>query len=522
MNTFPVTIADIYTSMTRPLVKKILEDIKRMTSMDLTTEIMYVGGSPRPIQLGSEITNSDTQLQQGTNATPHRNLLRLDIAEEPVTGQVLASAVIRNNEQFIFHDPDLDIALRPNYMETEITFTITNRFNSKVAAERWRDGIRARTSMGRMNVPHVIQYHYDIPVETLFLLNALHYYRENVAGYGEDLRAWLTKCLSKRATVLVNQGGEHHTLVMSEEQGNLVGWFDFEVKPTPGSKNNANGTWEISFDYKVRYFKPEAVVMSYPMMIHNQLLPEDISDRSVPYQLQQSASRFSTLENAYNHLEAIRLTNPGSGIAGISIPYYDNWFPEKKPIGTSPLMRIMLAVDPDDLQSIMDLKDIGEYSIDPDILEYMKADYGRLALTLGAGIRVNLYRKRIPMGDQFLTIDPDLVVRASEPLSLREGYHLAVSITTDLMAIPDAAKTILCNHGTACLKIMLSLAPELPKTKHMPRLNSGGKISRQEYINAAAYINERFTRDYPTKQGGWVRVTNIVIATQGVEHASNQ
>ncbi len=521
MPSFPVVIEDTHASITRPVAINIIEDLKRYTNMDLSTEVQYIGSAARPIQPGSEITNSEIQRSQADNTYPSRGLVRIEVNEETVLSQILAGAVIRNDQRFIFHDKPLDIILRPAYAETEMVITLTARFPSKIAAEKWRDGIRVRASMGREALPHEITYNYHIPGVVSVILHGLHHYREATDGYGENLAVWLGNCLNKRATVLVNQAGNNHSLVMTETQSNVVGWFDFEGKPNPGEKDQNHGTWELSFDYKIRYQKVEAIVMSYPLMIHNTILPPELSPRDVPYQLQQNANRASMTQSAYMNLEKQRMANPGSGLAGITVPFFDDWYPESKSPATSPLIRFALELDPADKQDILSLTNLGDYEMDADIIAYMKDDYGRLGLTMGAGIRVTLYRKRIPMSDQFVVIDEDLNVRSSEPLSLREAYHVVISITTDLMAIPDAAKGILCKHGIACLKIMKALCPTLERVGLLPRLLSNNSISRQSYIKAASYINEVFTRDYPTRKGNWVLVSNIVIYTQGIQDANS-
>src|SRR6188508_1470227 len=113
MPSFPVVIGDLHTAVTRPVALKIIEDLKRYTTMDLSTEVQFLGSAARPLQPGSEITNSETNRLQTPNTTPSRNLIRIEVSEETVLSQILGSAVIRNDQKFIFHDPALDIVIRP-------------------------------------------------------------------------------------------------------------------------------------------------------------------------------------------------------------------------------------------------------------------------------------------------------------------------------------------------------------------------------------------------------------------------
>ena len=383
-------------------------------------------------------------------------------------------------------DRALGISILPVYADTDVTFTIQYRTQNQAEAIRWRDEIRRRVSMGKAENLHTLKYHYPLSVEWLAILKHLHDLRENVAGYNEDFGTYLKAKSSPKITVFRNLGGGSSTFVVQEEQVGVLGYFDFTVAPEL-EKGETKSTWIASFNYNIRYQKPISTVMSYPLMVHNQLISDRYRDTHVDY------NRYlkSAIPSNYTyHVNGVlgELETPATAVSGVTVPDFDEWIPEQFISATSSLFRVMLQWDTSNPTFVLNLGELGERNFTPEILKYIKAQRKLVVVPYKSAIVVQLYEGPRALNWDSITIDESLNVHTTFTPDLRKEYHLRVALVNDLAMVDEVPTTQLRTHGTACIQLLQALDVHLKKKGVLPVPSNTDYVTKEDYLKAIKAI----------------------------------
>ena len=487
-------------SILRPAVFDVARNILKITGLPKDTPIRLPGSTGTVVMPGSQLTPGSEN-----NSFTSSQKLTIEVSEEYSEDATLTTAVFNGDSQLIFLDPKLGVALKPVFTKSTVTLTVNYRSDSRSGAERWRNEIRSRTNMGRVENLHSINYHYPLPPEYLVILHEIHLKRETVAGYGETLKQWFDNCFTPRYTSILDQAGENPVLAIAESQLAIVGWFDFTAQPERGEKSEDGGAWNISFNYTFVFDKPTDVVMRYPMMIHNQLLPVRLRGREVPYRLE---STIRSPSYAGLHYGMFAETYPGAtfGLDGISVPEYDDWLPKAVPSFTNSVLRLMLKVNPLNLREVMDLTDMGDFSIKSTIAKYMKDNAVWLNTPGEAAILITLFKGDLAVRSGILKVDSNLKVTTTVDLSMREEYHLRVGIVTDLSTLSQRARDALRKDAAAFFDIVYTIDSSL--NGKMPTPLSGDYITRKDFDQVLYEIS-----DNGTGRGDWLEKRFLTVGS---------
>ena len=193
-------------------------------------------------------------------------------------------------------------------VQSKNTITVRYISNSKSEAQRWRASIRRRLMQKATTDIHSIQFYYPVPKHFMYFLSKIYRMRENIAGYDESFSTWLQDCFVPRMTIITDQAGNNPQWVIKERQGNIVGYYDSDEEPSEISKDDDAGRYSAEFTYTFFYERPDTLVMEYPIVIHNQLIGEEMVNKKqiehkypLNYYLNESANAFFNL-----HLTLIR------------------------------------------------------------------------------------------------------------------------------------------------------------------------------------------------------------------------
>jgi len=468
------TIPETNESVTRPVIFDITRQLFKYTGLPEETPIFYPDQSAVSYQ-----PNSTIGQQTGVNFNQGDKIF-IDVEEDFDPEAVLATAVFTAENLNIFRDDALEVGIKPVYSSTKVSINFRARFEDKVSAGRWRDEIRTRVSMNREVKLLSATYHYIIPEAFLAILKEIHRLRENVAGYGEDWNTYFTKHLTEKASIATNMAGRYETWVVGETQQEIVGWFDFEGGPEKGDKVGEAETWEIAFSYKFSYDKPLECVMTYPLLIHNQVLTSRWRPTEPIYRPENIQRSYGNSRKHFAVFERDQLTKNACRHSGIAIPSWDEFLPATIPWGTYRAFTAMVALQPDsDLQTLFKMTQLGQKMLHPEILKFLPGEAPFMHKVGQSVFVLTLYRGMIPMPQGAVVMDADLTVRSVEPLDLRQGYHVRLGFVIDWKTLTEAARTRLREHAKACIEILKStdctladkglLPKPLPGTDYIPK-----------------------------------------------------
>ncbi len=458
-----LTVPETIQSVMRPIVLDIARQVFEVTGIDEKTPIFFPGETEKTFQPGSSIANPGNDVVN----FPFYERVSIDVVEEYEADRLMSTAIYRPENKFLFRDDSLETYIKPAYSSQLTTINFKYRSRDKTRAMKWRDDIRARVAIMRELYMHQITYHYLIPPQYLVILNEIHRMREKVAGYGDDYEKYFREHITPHASLLSNMSGSKEAWGISETQARIVGRFDFEGTPEEGAKEDEGSTWTITFGYKFTYDKPIACVMSYPLMIHNQLMSIKYRPSKPAYELDQNKISYSYSAKLLHHFEKGK-THLGIP-EGFAIPVFDEFIPSEVLPDTMRIFTTLVSIDVNDPNYLFSMLDLGIIKLDPAIIEFMKGEAPFMTTPYNSIFTLSLYERYSLLDANKLTIDVGLDVYSNMVLNFRNYYHVRLGLVTDLNMLSPAAMERLRRGGEALMLILETLDPGMKKRGQLPK-----------------------------------------------------
>jgi len=431
-------------AITRPVIFAVARDLLQRTGLSLDTDV-YLNkgdGQARSLNTGIKSAPDEAKFSQGER-------IKVSMEEEFMDDGMLNRTVPDSDFNETFIDPELEVWIRPIYHNVRITLTIEMYFKSENAAHNWIHGIRRRVGNGRQHQMHTAEYHYPLPAEIMHILAELWKLREAKSGYGESFSIWLKNNFSELVGVKTNQAGSKSNFSVSEKQTGFNGWYSFEKPPTAEQNTQQ---WQSSFTYTFEYQKPTAFAMGYPLMVHNQLVPQSLRLRGENFNELVDPNHASHTKSRYMRLQSGPIV-PGQSIGGISIPVWDEWLPQRVRTHYSSLIRIMCMVN-SDTRVLGNLDGLGVATIEPILRAYMAKYHYTLNSCYKNPFHIVLYQDGLPLHEDMLYVDENLYVNATQDLDPRKQYHLWIGCTTDLSMLTEQAILELIEDGETAKQVI--------------------------------------------------------------------
>jgi hypothetical protein len=483
----------VYEAIARPVAMDITRTLGRIMHLPSVTDVLFAGNTGQALQAGATINyeGAPAAFEGGTR-------IIVQMSESTDQTNILGENSFQENQPACWWDRCLGVRLRPIYTSVVMTLRFEVQSRSRVEAEKLRDEFRMRTAMGREQLLHAITYHYGIPAEEFQLLQVIYGLREAVAGYGDTFEAWMRENEVRppnalpRLTQISNLAGSGLAWVFGERQVSVQGMFDFRVAPEAPDKNDPQGMYTYPIEYRVRYDKPIGMSMDYPLVVHNQLLPEQYYGKKsvggwIPDPYSQGCLYSDKTTEIFRKMILNRTLRNRRLLGGVRYPEFDDWVPSAVPAHTSTVYAAMIAVDPDNVSAVCDLKQLEGVIIDGDILQYMASCGSKLGQINNSAIHVSLFQGNGWLGDDAIAVSNDLVVSSTQPLSLRGRYHLRIAVMNDLTLLPQQVRYNLRTQGKACQKILLTLQETMPFATYVPKLMGPRQVVPDDELLAAAW-----------------------------------
>ena len=512
MPKFICTTADTDETVVRPVITDVVRHVMKLTGLnEKNVPIFYPGTENATFQPGSSLSEGSLPDQL---KSAFENQLSVEVDEQYERDRVLSTAVFRPDNLFIFRDDHLETSIRPTYSSSEVTINLRFRALDKTTAQRWRDDIRQRVSMGRMTYLHELTYSYFIPPEMLVVLKEIHRMRENVAGFGDDWDTYFKNTVTPKATVATGLDGKAEVWTIPETQMRVVGYFDFDGAPEQGSREDGGDTWTISVAYKFKYDKPVACVMFYPLMVHNQLMDQKYRPDQLPDEVERHERVYTWSANSFRHFESSYPLDILMKQDGIQIPDFDEFIPNSVLPDTMRIITLLFNLDANNPTAVLNLaNDLGGYYFDPDLIAFLKSEAPYLTTPFRSVFNLSLYENKNLLGPGWLSVDGDLNITATKPLSYRHYYHVRLSIVRDLSILDRAAQDRLRNHCSAALKIFDTLAPYLKDYGLLPVCYPGDWLPDDGWYETIGKINRPTTSQGNDQLYGMKTVETLFLTT---------
>lgn len=435
----------VHENVTRPVVRKITKEVLENFGLrDDTVGFVFNG-------MNDAVSNNNSTLGKTDNALRLDSDSRIEIDFDEEVVNPLEVAILRPEQRAIFWDEELRIWLKPVYVSTALTISFKLVTQDKTTATMWKRRAELQSYRGMHQFRTDIDYHYSIPKGFVKQLWVIHTLRENSAEPKlENFGKWLKRCFVKEFTSISNQAYKNTSFAIKEKQTRIQGWFTFGHEVTEIERKNDAGAWQAEFTVKIYYDRPDAVVMTYPLMVHNQLMPPDYRDDNPTGRgpVDYMSSRALSLQD-FGLFERIGAEKPISRWAsGVAMPHFDDWMHEFQLPKHSCITRILLALLPSEPSWLFTFDDesMGNYLIKPHVIAYMKDCKNMLLIPYDSIFHTSIHEWYNLLDYKKFNIDENLKLTSLVELDFKKMYHIVVALLCDLTLLSEAGRDILFKH----------------------------------------------------------------------------
>ena len=488
--------------ITRPIATKIASEVIGYSGLNVK-DLIFLGSAAQAMNKGSAI-DDPTALA----AFSESNQVKVTIEEEFRPESFMTSGILSGYGRTVFHDKESKVYLLPVKTDATMTLELTYSAPTEAEARNWINRMQQALERRLEITTHSIPYSYPIPHEYVAAIKAVHGLRETGPGaYGQDLGTYLRDKFSGKVGVRSKLNGKGKQFVVEETQHDVLGTLDFDEVPKP-SKDGL--VYTVSFNYTIRYERPFAMVLDYPLVINNNLITSELMPK-VDYN-EKLRIDSSTIRNWSDGI--VNIVEPTtSKVGGYSLPSFDAWRVPHPPRDTGSVFRLLITVDPLDTGLILDLNDLGEYALNPDIINLMRASGSMLFEYAHCPVLVTLYENDRPVTPSDLSMEGTSLRVNGRTLNPRFDYHLRIALITNLAMLSEPASDLMLLHPKAARAILLALEPTLITEGLMPRIYNN-RLDEIEYRKAVEYVNFTAAPYSALGEVDRVRVAFMTIAPQ--------
>ena len=121
-----IPINQIEETFLRPIVFKVIEDLKDLSALDENVKVYYPSESEKTPQPGSAMSD-----QHGYSRLTSDNKILLTVTEEYLETAIHTNMIMGREANPIFLDNNLGVSVNPIYKTMNITINFTVRFSNK-------------------------------------------------------------------------------------------------------------------------------------------------------------------------------------------------------------------------------------------------------------------------------------------------------------------------------------------------------------------------------------------------------
>lgn len=464
MPKFALELSDYYTTVSRPVNIAIAAQVAKRIGLDPDITPEMAGLSEFLLVRGSDIDSGN----QPSNITPAKKRVQISVTEAYVDRDLMTSPMLKTEWPAIFRDDKLQVYLSPHYRKIEATVNFSLRVRDHVEAQLVASAIRGRIDQTVFNTIHDVKYNYNLPPTVMFILIDIYRRRNAVEGHNDTMAEWFKECFSDNYRITTAQNGNGATVTLADGQIRITGWFDGDPEvPEVRTNDEKEGPMLIEFSYKFWYDRPEAIIVNYPYVIHQQLPDEKLIDKERPNWVDNIAARKSWFEEVlhtfsnYYQIENSWLNNPG-----IPVPYFDDWLLPKTlqiPYHMN-MFRFMTTLDYEnnDNKSLMNLlEQLEDFVIWDEAIGYLKDTCAKTSTPYRNVFSLQLYEYDELQDMKDLSLDADLNLVNNTDLDNRANYHVTLSFCTDPSLLKKDAIEDLARHWCFGYKYFTMLWPNM-------------------------------------------------------------
>ena len=433
-----INLNGLHLSLRRHIIKDVLVDIGVGLGLEDTLAVKYTGTDDE----------KDLIILKDLNKDAKPLTVMVDAEFKYNENHLIGGHLDIHRFEHIFKDKEIDVTLACIYTLMTTNLSLKFVFNSKTEALYLLSRIRMYLGLNTRGMIHDVKYSFNLPREVKEFITHIHSLKTNTP----PLKDYLISNLHPRVVSKHNLDASSAILSIEEIQTSVLGIFSHYEVPDKLSKEEDQVKHLLELEYKFSYNEPLGIMFKYPLLIHNQLIDPIYRPQYLPYAYQMD----NYLDKVHGDLDRFSSIRKEIGYnKGVPIPLIDKWLPEYTLPQYAGMLRILIQVDPCDPNLILDLKDLGEFSLDPSIFQYLqRAKKDVFKNNIGI-IFLGLYIKDELVNETYdLRLTEDMKVYSKKPLNPLNYHHLWMGINLDLKSLSEYNLRILTEVGEFALYLL--------------------------------------------------------------------
>lgn len=436
MPKYVLPIPRVFESVTRPLIKKATEEVCTQFNIPPECKIVFYGRAE-----GIPINNSTPDSRDNPLRLDTEHRINVEYEEEVVNP--FEVTVLKPNQRLIFLDESLHVWMKPVFVGMKLTLNFEYIAPDKNSAAEWKQQAELNSYRMANQFNFDADFYYYIPEPASMQLTRLHTLRErSQVPLNESLSEWFKRCYSPNVTVLADSNGKRTRQAIAVKLLGLHAVSNMQHDIAPIEKDNPAGNWKSTFSITMWYDRPDDVVIVYPLMVHNQLIPKkyrednptSLVDRS---NFEGNRSLHLSDLHAFETRRNTRLLE--RFISALKLPHFDDWIHTHQLAHHACMNTLLIGLMPTDPRWIFtfDNKYLGDYGLKDSAIKYMKTCKGNMLRPYDSLFHISLHSWSSLIDHQYLTIDEELKMSSVVDLDYKNMYHVVFTLLCDLTYLSD-------------------------------------------------------------------------------------
>ena len=343
----------------------------------------------------------------------------------------------------IFMDTDIDVSVYPVYVKSNIEFEFKYSTASRSELMRVRDLIRMKLSQLRNILIHSVDYTLIIPTVVEDFIADIYDLKSRLVD--QSLKEYFLSHTTKHLEYISDlANSESMRLGVFERQVRIVGEFDF-ILPDKPDTNLDDNAYDLNFTYKLLMDIPRGIVLRYPVMVANRVVPLKYIQSNIDNKVNSKEEIYHNLnylsyqDYALSYFETHRFLENRINIKlPVNIPFFDDFVQRVGHKGYVINTSILVEVDESDRRTLINLKELGDYELNPLFIEFLKTPYGTMICTpYKTPFYIGLHQGTKYFDAPILEIDSELTIRSKIELSLMQPIRITIDILIDPSYLND-------------------------------------------------------------------------------------
>lgn len=385
------------------------------------------------------------------NNTLLQEMIIVESEENVQEEQDISLVSARPDYKFIYEDKEIPASIQPVFLQKKVStkFKYLNKSKSKINSIL--NTLRIMISSEGIYREHNLEYHYVIPPYVVNLISEINNLKNKRLEVPLALEQYIQNTFDDRVDYSNPLDGDKNkvSLVIREVQLDVEGWIADDVHSLQIEYDDDESGYGLEFSYEYTYEKPVNLIVSYPIMIWNNLISKQYRTFSKPMSNEHKNDKKHRTPRTADMYEVTKdkldRDNPFSVPDDryyLALPKYDTHMLPNSSYGKFRIFSVLTQVDdfnPCNLFNIVN--DLPDIKFTKNMLDFiLQSEYPYIGEEFKSLFHIELWKNDKRDYDNIIKMDKDGNMTTSRDMQYKYLYRVVFNINIDLLLLDINAK----------------------------------------------------------------------------------